>query len=171
VAKEGLAEAPVADGKILADPANDLLKLVFIDRATGRAEMFIGFVRGIGLKSGAVATTQAWDASAIIAAGASDEDIALAVNTVIHHQGGAVITAGGAIAADIPFPVAGYISNAPVEEIHAAMVDFQRKMEELGSTLRSAHLTLVTLTSAAIPFIRITEKGYFRFRENDHVGI
>ncbi len=171
VAKEGLAEVRVADGKILADPMNDVLKLVFIDRATGRAEMFIGFVRGIGMKSGAVATTQAWDASAIIAVGASDEDIALAVNTVIHHQGGAVITAGGAIAVDIPFPVAGYTSTAPVEQIHAAMMDFQRKMEELGSTLRSAHLTLVTLTSAAIPFIRITEKGYFRFRENDYVGI
>ena len=171
VAKEGVAEVRVENGMIVADPVNDLLKLVYIDRATGRAEMFTGFVRGIGMKSGAVATTQAWDASAIIAAGTSDEDITLAVNTVIHHQGGAVIAVGGAIAVDIPFPVAGYTSTAPVEEIHAAMIDFQRKMEELGSTLRSAHLTLVTLTSAAIPFIRITEKGYFRFRENDYVGI
>ena len=171
VAKEGLAEVVVENGKILADPVNDVLKLVCIDRATGRAEMFIGFVRGIGMKSGAVATTQAWDASAIIAAGANDEDISLAVNTVIQHQGGTVITAGGAISVDIPFPVAGYVSNAPVEEIHAGMMDFQKKMEELGSKLRSAHLTLVTLTSAAIPFIRITEKGYFRFRENDYVGI
>jgi adenine deaminase len=171
VAKEGAAKALVENGQILADPGSDLLKLVYIDRATGRAKMFIGFVRGMGMKSGAVATTQAWDASALIAVGASDEDIALAVNTVIQHQGGAVITAGGTISVDIPFPIAGYVSDAPVEEIYAGMMDFQKKMEELGSTLRSAHLTLVTLTSAAIPFIRITEKGYFRFRENDYVGI
>ncbi len=171
VAKEGLANAPVANGKVAADPENDLLKLVFIDRASGKAKRFTGFVRGMGMKSGAVATTQAWDASAIIAAGADDDDLALAVNTVIKHQGGAVIALSGGVAVDIPFSIAGYTSDAPVEEINARMIDFQKKMEDMGSKLRSAHLTLVTLTSAAIPFIRITEKGYFRFRENDYVGI
>jgi adenine deaminase len=171
VAKEGLVNAPIANGKVVADPGNDLLKLVFIDRATGKAKRFSGFVRGLGMKSGAVATTHAWDASAIIAAGANDDDLVLAVNTVIEHQGGSVITVNGSLVVNIPFPIAGYTSDAPVEEINAGMIDFQKKMEELGSKLRSAHLTLVTLTSAAIPFIRITEKGYFRFRENDYIGI
>jgi adenine deaminase len=171
VAKEGSAVAPFENGKVVADPKNDLLKVVFIDRATGKAEMFVGFVRGMGMRAGAAATTHAWDASAIIAAGANDEDIALAVNKVIAHQGGSVIAVGGEISVDIPFPIAGYTSDAPVEEITSGMIAFQRKLEELGSKLRSAHLTLVTLTSAAIPFIRITEKGYFRFRENDYVGI
>ncbi|MBN2402495.1 MAG: adenine deaminase [Spirochaetes bacterium] len=171
VAKEGSAKAPVADGKAAADPENDLLKAVFIDRATGKAEMFTGFVRGMGMRAGAAATTQAWDASAIVAVGANDEDLALAVNKVIAHQGGTVIAVGGKVAVDLPFPIAGYVSDAPVEEVTAGMISFQKKFEELGSKLRSAHLTLVVLTSAAIPFIRITEKGYFRFRENDYVGI
>jgi adenine deaminase len=171
VVKEGSAEALVENGRVITDPENDLLKVIFIGRATGKAEMFVGFVRGMGMKAGAVATTHAWDASAIIAVGASDEDLALAINKVIGHQGGSVIAAGGEVLVDLPFPIAGYVSDAPVEEINSGMIAFQKKIEELGSKLRSAHLTLVVLTSAAIPFIRITEKGYFRFRENDYVGI
>ena len=171
VVKEGSAEALIVNGKVVADPEKDLLKVVFIDRATGKAEMFVGFIRGWGMKAGAAATSHAWDASAIIAVGANDDDLALAINKVIMHQGASTLAAGGEILIDIPYPIAGYVSDAPIEEIASEMAGFQKKIEELGSKLRSAHLTLVVLTSAAIPFIRITEKGYFRFRENDYVGI
>ena len=171
VAKEGLAKVPVVHETLLADPENDLLKCVFICRSTGRAEKFVGFVRGIGIKAGAAATTHSWDASALVAVGANDADIALAINRVIAHQGGSVIAVGGKVAVDIPFPIGGYVSDAPVEEINNSLTAFREKFAELGSKLRSPHLTLVTLTSAAIPFIRITEKGYYRFRENDFVGI
>ncbi|MFH0976538.1 MAG: adenine deaminase C-terminal domain-containing protein [Spirochaetota bacterium] len=171
VVKEGSANVSASDGKIFADPQNDLLKVVFIDRATGKAKKFTGFIRGIGIKSGAIATTHSWDASSIVAVGAGDEDIALAVNTVIGHQGGSVLASGGKVLVDIPFPVGGYIPEKPIEEVQAGMIAFQKKAEELGSKLRSVHLTLSALSSAAIPFMRITEKGYFRFRENDYVGI
>ncbi len=171
VVKEGSSKVSSADGKILTDPANDLLKAVFIEKTSGRGKMFTGFVRGWGMKRGAVATSQIWDASGIVAVGSSDTDIALAVNRVIEHQGATVLALDGSIIIDIPFPVGGYVSDMRVEDIASAMSSFQQKTTELGSKLRSAHLTLVVLTSAAIPFMRITEKGYFRFRENDYVGI
>ena len=145
VVKEGSAEAPIVNGKVVADPEKDLLKVVFIDRATGKAEMFVGFVRGWGMKAGAAATSHAWDASAIIAVGANDDDLALAINKVIVHQGASTLAAGGEILIDIPYPIAGYVSDAPIEEIASEMAGFQKKIEELGSKLRSAHLTLVTL--------------------------
>jgi adenine deaminase len=171
VVKEGSSKIFIANGQVLTDPENNLLKVIFIEKTSGKGELFTGFIRGWGMKRGAVASSQVWDASGIIAVGSNDADIALAVNRVIEHQGATILALDGKIEIDIPFPVGGYVSEIRVEEIASGMSAFQKKTEELGAKLRSAHLTLVVLTSAAIPFMRITEKGYFRFRENDYVGI
>ena len=171
VAREGSAEISSRNGKVLADPGKDLLKIVFVERVSGRGKRFVGFVRGWGLKRGAVASSLVWDASGIVAIGADDQDLALAVNRVIELQGGTVLALAGEIALDIPFPIAGYLSDVRIEHLAAQLAAFQKAVKDLGSRLESAHLTLVTQTTAAIPFIRITEKGYFRFRENDYVGI
>jgi adenine deaminase len=171
VAREGMARAPSAKGNVLPDPTNDLLKTVVVERASGRGKHFVGFARGWGLKQGAIASSLAWDASAIVAVGIDDLDLATAINRVIELQGGAVLALDGAIKIDIPFPIAGYISDLKIEDLASALAALQHALEDLGSNLQRAHLTLVTMTSAAIPFIRITEEGYFRFRENDYVGI
>ena len=171
VAREGAAEISSRNGKVLADPGKDLLKIVFVERVSGRGKRFVGFVRGWGLKRGAVASSLVWDASGIVAIGADDQDLALAVNRVIELQGGTVLALAGEIALDIPFPIAGYLSDVRIEDLAAQLAAFQKAVKDLGARLESAHLTLVTQTTAAIPFIRITEKGYFRFRENDYVGI
>jgi adenine deaminase len=171
VAREGSAEISSRDGKVVADLGKDLLKIVFMERVSGRGERFIGFVRGWGLKRGAVASSLVWDASGIVAVGADDQDLAMAVNRVIELQGGTVLALGGEITLDIPFPIAGYLSDVRIEKLAAQLTAFQQAVRGLGSRLESAHLTLVTQATTAIPFIRITEKGYFRFRENDYVEI
>jgi adenine deaminase len=171
VAREGSAEISAREGRVLADPGKDLLKIVFMERVSGRGELFVGFVRGWGLKRGAVASSLVWDASGIVAIGVADQDLAAAVNRVIKLQGGTVLALGGEIVLDIPCPIAGYLSDAPIEDLAAQLTAFQKAVKDLGSRLESAHLTLVTQTTAAIPFIRITEKGYYRFRENDYIGI
>jgi adenine deaminase len=171
VVREGIAEISSRKGNVLADPGTDLLKIVFIERVSGRGERFVGFVRGWGLKRGAVASSLVWDASGIVAIGADDQDLAKAVNRVIELKGGTVLALGGEIMLAIPFPIAGYLSDIRLEDLASQLAGFQKAVGDLGSSLPSAHLTLVTQTTAAIPFIRITEKGYFRFRENDYVGI
>jgi adenine deaminase len=123
------------------------------------------------LKRGAVASSLVWDASGIVAIGADDQDLAAAINRVIELQGGTILALGGEIKLDIPFPIGGYLSDVRIEDLAAQLATFQKSVRDLGSRLESAHLTLVTQPTAAIPFIRITEKGYFRFRENDYVGI
>lgn len=171
VVREGFAEISSEQGNVLPDPWEDLLKIVFIERTSGRGGKFVGFVRGWGMKRGAVASSLAWDVSGIVAIGADDLNLATAINRVIELQGGTALALDGDIALDIPFPIGGYISDRRIEDLTSALTAFQKAVWDLGSTLQKAHLTLVTLTSAAIPFIRITEKGYFRFRENDYVGI
>jgi len=171
VAREGQAEITAQNGCICADPKHDLLKAVFIERVSGTGERFVGFVRGWGMKQGAVATSLAWDASAIVAVGTNDRDLTAAINRVIELQGGTALVVDGLLRVEIPAPIAGYIAEMRIEDLASALTDLQMAIAGLGSNLPKALLTLVTMTSAAIPFIRITEKGYFRFRENDYVGI
>jgi adenine deaminase len=171
VAREGEAAITVKNGHVPPDPEHDLLKAVFIERVSGRGERFVGFVRGWGMQAGAIATSLAWDASAIVAVGADDRDLVAAINRVIALKGGTVLVVDDAITMEIPAPIAGYIADMRVEALAVALAGLQKAIAGLGSTLEKALLTLVTMTSAAIPFIRITEKGYFRFRENDYVGI
>jgi adenine deaminase len=153
VTREGRVKVTPFDGKICPDPEQDLLKIVFIERVSGRGEKFTGFIRGWGQKKGAVATSLCWDVSGIIAIGENDQDLVTAVNRVIECG------------------IGGSVSEEKIEDIASEMTLFRKRVNELGSELGSPDLTLVTLTSAAIPFIRMSERGYFRFRENDYVGL
>jgi len=171
VTREGKAKVRVVDRQCCADAESDLLKIVFTERVSGRGERFIGFVRGWGQKEGAVATTLCWDASGIIAIGVNDHDLVMAINRLIEMQGGTVLSVHGRVLVDIPLEVGGYISRLKIEDLAGRLEDFQKNINALGSSLEHAHLTLSTLTSATIPFMGVTEKGYFRFRENDIVGL
>jgi adenine deaminase len=107
----------------------------------------------------------------IVAVGSSDADLAMAINRVIQNQGGLSLVSNGKILVDIPFPAGGYISERRIEVLARGMEAFDKEVIALGSTLNYPLLTLCTLTSAAIPFVRITKRGYFRFRENALVTV
>lgn len=171
VVKEGSTAVISVNGQILPSPEEDLSKIVFIDRVSGKAEKFVGFLRGWGMKDGAAASSLAWDCAGIVAVGANDIDLAKAINRVIENRGGSAIALNGEIKVDIPLPIGGFISSSPIEDTASRVSDFHRTAVGLGFPYNSAHLTLLTLTSAAIPFMRITEKGYYRFREDDYVGL
>ena len=171
VAREGRAVPRVVAGQLTADPDNDLLKIVFMERISGSCEKFIGFVRGWGQKRGAVATTLCWDAGAIVGIGVTDEDLAGAINRVIEMQGGTAVVVDGTLRVDIPLRAGGYVSELKMPELADRLNRFQGSMASLGVPHDFAHLTLSVLTTPAIPFIRMTEKGYYRFREDDFVGL
>jgi len=171
VTREGKATPKIVNGRLEADPERDLLKIVFIERTSGRGEKFIGFIRGWGQKRGAVATTLCWDAGAIVAIGTNDHDLAAAINRIIELQGGAVVSLDNIFLAEIPLNIGGFMSQLKMPEIARSLDAFQKAVASLGSTLPFAHLTLNVLSTAAIPFIRMTEKGYYRLRENDFVTL
>ena len=88
VTREGRAVPRIHDGQLKADPENDLLKIVFMERVTGRGRKFAGFVRGWGQKKGAAATTLCWDVGGILAIGSDDADLVQVINRLIEIQGG-----------------------------------------------------------------------------------
>ena len=171
VTREGKATPKIVNGRFEADPERDLLKIVFIERTSGQGEKFIGFIRGWGQKEGAVATSLCWDVGGIVAIGTNDVDLTAAINRVIDLQGGAVVSAEGGFPAEIPLNVGGFISQLKIPDLALRLEDFERAVASLGSEVSFAHLTLNVMSTAAIPFIRMTEKGYYRLRENDFVNL
>ncbi|MBI2953634.1 MAG: adenine deaminase [Chloroflexi bacterium] len=159
------------DGVILADPANDILKATVINRHDGRGEKFVGLINGFGLKAGAFATTISWDSDNIVAVGASEADMAAAINRIAELQGGTVLCENGVIYEELAHPVGGIISQAPLEEIAARLKRIDARLRELGSTPADPFLTLQTLTFTALLFTRMTEKGLVDVRQKKIVDL
>lgn len=159
VTKEYIASVPVTGGRIGSDVTRDLLKVAAIDRANAPGRMFVGLIRGFRLTGGAIASSSAWDTSDIIVIGANDEDMALAVNRIHSMQGGAVVSCQGKILKEIPLPIFGLMSDLPMEDLTRKLMDVRNAIKTLGAPFADPLRTLITLTGAAIPFIRICEEG------------
>ena len=159
VTRQWLAALPVQHGEIRADVDQDLLKVAAIERTVSPGKTFVGLIRGFGLKKGAMASSSAWDTADIIVVGTHEADMAEAVNRIHALQGGLVFCADGKVVSEIPLPIFGLMSDMPLTEMARLVQGFTDKAKALGFPFDDAHKTLVTLTGAAIPFLRISEQG------------
>jgi adenine deaminase len=171
VTREALIDMPVIEGQLRADAGKDIIKAAAIERAYSTGQRFTGLIRGLGLKKGALATTNVWDCGDITVVGADESEMALAVNRVRELGGGVVLCAGGGITAEIALPVGGVISTEPVETIARKFQLIQQTAARLGAKSPNFSLTLETLTSPAIPFLRICSSGLFDLKENRFVSL
>jgi len=171
VTKEVKIALPVVDGKINPDISLDIIKVAAIDRKNSPGKIFTGLLKGFGMKSGAIASSAAWDSSDIIVAGANDADMACAVNRIKTLQGGCVICDREKILAELPLPLFGIISDAPVEVLARQIEEVNKAASGLGILFPDPMLTLTTLTGAAIPYLRICEEGLFNLKEGKPVGL
>jgi len=171
VTRQEFIDMPVTDGRLKADASKDIIKVAAIERAYGTGKSFTGLIRGLGLKKGAMATTDVWDCGDIIAVGADETDMAQAVNRIKELRGGIVICAGGSILAEIALPVAGTISTEPLETIADKFRRIQQTAAGLGAKSNNFGLTLATLPSPAIPFLRICSSGLFNLKNNRFVEL
>jgi adenine deaminase len=123
------------------------------------------------LRTGAFASTKAWDTSDIIVVGENDADMALAVNRISELKGGAVACASGRILAEIALPFFGLISDLPLAVIAGKLGEIKKAMKELGFPFDNPLLTINTLTGAAIPFLRICEEGLVDLKDGKTVEL
>ncbi len=156
---------PVSDGELKPDVAQNVLKVAAIDRTHQPGKLFCGLIKGFGLKSGAMACSAAWDSSDIVVVGATEEDMACAMNRIRALQGGAVICENGKILVDLPLPVFGIMSDLPIEEITEKLKQIRKTAAALGVPHPDPLLTLITLTGAAIPYLRICEEGLVNLKD------
>ncbi|MFH0727374.1 MAG: adenine deaminase C-terminal domain-containing protein [Pseudomonadota bacterium] len=165
VTGEKMVAVPVHNGEIGISVSRDLLKISAVDRTHGPGRMFTGLIHGWGLKTGALASSGAWDTTDIIVVGADESDMALAVNRIIELQGGAVLCAGGKIVLELALPIFGLITQAPMAEIAAKVKGINEKVNALGVSFPDALLSVITLTSAAIPYLKICEEGLVSLKD------
>ncbi|MFN0073373.1 MAG: adenine deaminase C-terminal domain-containing protein [Chloroflexota bacterium] len=163
VTQEGVATVRSEHGVAIPQEAG-LCIVACIDRARGAGEHFVGWARGFGLRTGALATTWSWDSASIIAIGANPGDMALAVQRVA-EVGGAVVVANGEVRAEVPAPIGGIISEAPMESLVAQLRRLKTCLHDLGCPWPDPLLAADVLTTAAIPHFRITDRGYVRVRD------
>jgi adenine deaminase len=159
VTRQGREATPVADGRAVADPARDLLKIAVIERHRGTGRTGIGFVKGLGLQRGAIASSVAHDAHNIIVVGACDDDMHAAVRHVVAMQGGLAVAADGKILASLALPIAGLMSPAPIRSIQEQLTALTRAARDLGTSLPDPFMTLSFLALPVIPELKITDMG------------
>jgi len=159
VTRQAIHAATIIDGWAVADPSRDLLKIAVVERHRGSGRMGIGFVKGVGLQRGAIASSVAHDAHNIIVVGADDQDMAAAVRRVAEMQGGLVAMCHQDVLADLALPIAGLMSPEPVQWIQQRLDALIRAAKRLGCPLPDPFMTLSFLALPVIPDLKITDLG------------
>jgi adenine deaminase len=159
ITKSIKAEPKVKDGFVVPDTERDILKLVVVERHKATGNIGLGLVKGFGLKKGALGSSIAHDSHNIVVVGTNDQDIFAAVKEIERLQGGLVATAGGKIQCSLALPIAGLLSEEPLEVVVSKLEELQKIAAALGCVLPSPFATLSFLALPVIPELRLTDKG------------
>ena len=155
-----LIEAPkVENGEIVSDTARDILKLVVVERHRATGNVGVGFVRGFKLKNGALASSVAHDAHNVVVVGTNDTDILSAILQLEKLQGGLVAVADGEVKAELGLPIAGLVSDKPLDEVIQHMAGLNAAAHALGTDLAAPFMMLSFLSLSPIPELRLTDQG------------
>ena len=150
--------APV-DGDKRPDLARDLIKIAVVERHGVNGNIATGFVKGFGLKRGAIASTVCHDHHNIAVVGADAADMAVAANRLGQIEGGFVVVEGGKVLAELALPVAGLMSLKPFEDVHQELIALRAAAKGLGVVLEEPFLQLAFLALPVIPHLKITDHG------------
>ncbi|SFI56247.1 adenine deaminase [Methylobacterium brachiatum] len=154
---------PYANGERRIDLDQDVIKVAVVERhgktPPGERGIGVAFVKGFGLKRGAIASSVGHDSHNVTVVGADDADMAVAVNRLGEIEGGFVVVEGGRVLAEIALPVAGLMSLLPFDSIRAALVTLRAAARGLGVVLPEPFLQVAFLPLPVIPHLKITDKG------------
>jgi adenine deaminase len=165
-----LEEIAPEDGEKRADPARDLVKIAVVERHGKNGNIAVGFVKGFGLKRGAIASTVCHDHHNIAVIGADDADMALAATHLTGIEGGFVVVQDGAVLAELALPVAGLMSLEPFEAVEARLDHLRAAARSLGVTLQEPFLQLAFLALPVIPALKITDRGLVDVERFEIIG-
>jgi len=159
VTHKRMVRAKEEDGQVVADPEQDILRMAVVERHHATGNVGLGFVSGIGLKRGAIASSVAHDAHNIVVIGVRIEDMRAAVEEVVRMGGGQVVMSEGQMVARVPLPVAGLMSDQPLEKVRDQVEGLTQAAHELGCTLPDPLMTMSFLALEVIPELKLTDQG------------
>ena len=160
IATESLVAEPLSrGGEALADPGRDLAKIAVVERHLGTGRIGRGFVKGFGLQRGALGTTLSHDAHNLVVVGMSDAAMAYAVRRLANIGGGIVVVDGAEVLAELPLPVAGILSDAPLNEVVERSEAVVAAAARLGCTVEAPFQLMAFLALSVIPSLKLTDRG------------
>jgi len=171
VTTQSIEEARIENGWVVADPSRDLLKVAVIERHRATGNVGIGFVRGLGLARGAIGSSIAHDSHNIIVAGTNDDDLMTAARAIAAMQGGLVAVADGEVLARVPLPIAGLMSDQPLERVREQLDDLAAVARDLGSKLHAPFMAMAFIALPVIPELKLTDKGLVDVNKFDFVSV
>lgn len=150
----------IRDAEIVSDTTTDVLKIAVVNRYSQQPSA-VAFINGFGLKRGAIASSVAHDSHNIVAVGTSDSELCRAINVVMESRGGLSVVVEDREEV-LPLPVAGLMSDQPIEEVAAAYSRLDKMVkEELETPLTSPYMTLSFMALLVIPSLKLSDKGLF----------
>ena len=157
--KRLLLKAPVRDGFVVADGDRDLLRIAVVERHRATGNIGLGLVKGFGFRQGALASSVAHDSHNIICVGDGEADVHTAVKAVENMNGGMTAVKNGSVLASLPLPVAGLMSDRPLEEVVRGWESLREAARAMGCRLPEPFMALSFLALPVIPELKITDQG------------
>ena len=164
-------EMEVRNGIIEPDPKRDILEIVVVERHRATGNIGRGFVKGFGLKRGAIASSVAHDSHNIVALGTNLGDLATAINIIVDIQGGLVVVDRGKVKAKLELPLAGIMSLEEATIVAEKLKRLKKAARELGASFENPFMTLSFMALPVIPELKITDKGLFDVNKFKHVPL
>jgi adenine deaminase len=152
-------DLPCPGGELRCDAGQDVIKVAVVERHGINGNIGRGFVKGFGLKHGAIGSTVGHDSHNICVVGVSEEDMALAVNHLKAIGGGFVVVRDGAVLAELALPIAGLMSGQSFEAVRDALIELRAAAKSLGTVLPEPFLQVAFLPLPVIPHLKITDRG------------
>ncbi len=150
----------IENGFVVADPERDIAKIVVLERHRNTRRFTVGFVSGLGIKWGALASSVAHDAHNFVAVGVDDRSIATAIARLCETGGGLTVAEGATVKGTLPLPIGGLMSDKSAEETADAIAELEISAAELGVKIPHPFMVLSFLCLSVIPELRITDQGY-----------
>lgn len=160
---------PEAEGQVLPDLKADVTKVCVVARHGHNDNIGRGFVKGFGLRHGALASSVGHDSHNICVVGTNDADMAVAVNRLEETGGGFIAVRDGQVLAELRLPVAGLMSDAPFEQVRDDLIVLRKASKEMGVSLEEPFLQLAFLPLPVIPHLKITDLGMIDVRTMEFV--
>lgn len=155
-----LMDARIVEGCAVADPSRDVLKMAVLERHRGTGKVGLGFIQGIGLKRGAIAGTVAHDHHNLVVIGVDDVSMLAAARCVEQMGGGLAVVDGQTVLATLPLPVAGLMSELPIEDVRKAYDTLlMQACRRLGSSLHDPFMAMSFMALEVIPKLKLTDQG------------
>jgi adenine deaminase len=152
-------EVGFVDGAAQPDTGRDILKIAVVERHRGTGNVGVAFVRGFGLKSGALASSVAHDSHNVVAIGCSDKEIAAAVEQIVSMGGGQAVVAGGEVKASLALPIGGLMSPFGAREVSSLVTALDARAADLGCALGDPFMAMSFLALPVIPSLKLTDRG------------